>query len=115
MIGLQLVPVVLSLIVLGAHFYRAGNYFGVAVALGLLALLAVRRRWVARAIQVVLVLGAAEWIRTVVRLAAWRTEHGQPALRMTLILVAVALVTALSALIFETARMRRRYSCEPAP
>ena len=109
MIGLQLAPVVLSLIVLAAHFLRTGNILMVAVVLVLLGLLGVRRPWAARALQAALLIGAAEWVRTLAVLAAWRVQAGQPVRRMVLILGAVALATALSALTFRTARLRRRY------
>lgn len=109
MSALLLFPVVLSLLVLGAHFLRSGNLLLLLVVVVLLGLLAVRRRWAARTVQVALVLGAAEWVRTMVVLAAFRVQVGQPFRRMAFILGGVALVTALSALVFRTARLRRRY------
>jgi len=110
LVGLQLVPVVLSLLVLGAHFFRAGNMLLVGVVLLLLALLGVRRPWAARLVQVALVLGALEWVRTLVEIFAWRTKAGQPALRMAVILGCVTLVTAGSALVFGSDRLRRWYN-----
>ncbi len=109
MIGLHLVPVVLSLIVLGAHFMRGGDVIMVSVVLVFLGLLCVRRRWVAQLVQVALVLGAAEWVRTFIRLVAWRSEAGQPVLRLAIILGCVALLTLLSALAFRASRLRRWY------
>lgn len=109
MIALQLLPVVLSLLVLAAHFLRAGNLILVILCLALLGLLAVPRAWAARTVQAALLLGAVEWIWTLSRLASARAEAGEPALRMSLILGTVALVTGLSALLFHTARLRRRF------
>ena len=109
MIGLLLVPVVLSLVVLGAHFLRAGNLVLVALVLLLVPLLGVRRRWVAVLVQVVLVLGAVEWVRTIVQVAARRSEAGEPMLRMIVILGSVALVAAASALALGTGPLRRWY------
>ena len=109
MIGLLLVPVVLSLVVLGAHFLRAGNLVLVASVLLLVPLLGLRRRWVARLIQVVLVLGAAEWVRTILQVAARRSEAGEPMVRMIVILGSVALVAALSALALGMGPLRRWY------
>lgn len=48
------VPVVLSLVILGAHFLRYGNSIGVIGSLALIALLIVRRPWVAQLMQGVL-------------------------------------------------------------
>ena len=109
MIGLQLLPVALSLIVLGAHFLRSGNVVMVGMVVVLLGLLCVRRPWAARTVQLALVLGAVEWVRTLARLVAWRVQQGQPVLRLTLILGIVALCTGLSALVFRTARLRSWY------
>ena len=109
MIGLLLIPVVLSLVVLGAHFLRAGNLVLVALVLLLVPLLGVRRRWVAVLVQVVLVLGAVEWVRTIVQVAARRSEAGEPMLRMIVILGSVALVAALSAVALGLGPLRRWY------
>ena len=109
LIGLQLFPVVLSLIVLGAHFLRAGNLVMVAVVLVIMGLLCVRRRWTVYTVQAALLLGAVEWALTLVAQVAARMEAGQPVLRLALILGGVALVTALSALVFRTARLKRWY------
>ncbi|MBI3450129.1 MAG: hypothetical protein HY049_14595 [Acidobacteria bacterium] len=110
MIALQLLPVVLSLVVLGAHFLRAGDKVMVGALLAVLALLPVRRRWAARTVQVVLVLGAAEWVRTLARLVAERESAAKPVVRLSLILGGVALTTALSALVYRSARLRSWYA-----
>jgi len=102
-------PIVLSLVVLGAHFLRSGNPVGVVGILGLLPLLAIRRAWVARLTQVVLILGALEWLRTIVLLARWRSENEQPVLRMAVILAAVAAVAFGSALLFQTSAVGKFY------
>lgn len=109
MTPLLLAPAVLSLLVLGAHFLRSGNLLLVLVVLVLLGLLTVRRPLAARAVQVALLLGTLEWVRTLVVLMSWRLQAGQSARRMVIILGCVALVTALSALPFRSARLRRRY------
>lgn len=113
---MSFVPIVLSLLVLAAHFLRGGCLPLALGLVGLLALLAVRRPWVARLLQVVLTLGALEWLRTLVTLAMQRSEQGEPFLRMVLILGVVAGVTLASVLLFETAALRRFYrTAEDAP
>ena len=109
MTALQLLPVVLSLLVLGAHFFRAGSLIMVAAVLIVLGMLALRRRWAARVVQVALLLGAVEWVLTLTALYQERVAAGRPALRMSLILGGVAVLTALAALMFRTARLRNRY------
>ena len=103
------VPVILSLVILGAHFMRYGNSMGVVGALALIALLIVRRPWVARLMQVVLILGALEWVRTLYELAQVRAALGQPFTRMTIILGVVAAVTFCSALLFQSPALKKIY------
>lgn len=109
MTGLLYVPIVLSLVALGAHFLRYGNDLGVTVAVVLIGLLFLRRAWVARLVQVALVLGTIEWLWTMYTLVQMRAAHGAPATRMVLILGAVALVAFGSALLFQTKRLKRAY------
>ena len=103
------IPIVLSFVVLGAHFLRYGNSIGVFVALALTGLLFVRRPWVARLMQVMLVLGTLEWLRTMYELAQMRALHGQPYGRMLVILGIVATVTLCSALLFQSATLKKIY------
>lgn len=91
-------PVVLSALVLAAHFYRARSLALVAVSLVLPLLLVVGERWSARAVQAGLLLGALEWVRTLAFFASQRMEMGRPWGRLALILGVVAALTALSAL-----------------
>lgn len=94
---------------LAAHFYRAGLLPLAAAAALLPLLLLATRPWAARLMQVALALGAVEWLRTLAAFAAVRIGMGQPYLRLTAILVAVALFTAACALVFRHPRLRRRY------
>lgn len=103
------VPIVLSLLVLGAHFLRDANHFAVAVSLGLIGVLFVKRPAAARIVQFALVLGALEWTWTIYSLVQVRMAMGQPATRMVLILGTVAAVTALSAALFQTKALKQIY------
>jgi len=98
----------LALILLGAHFYRAAAWPLVLLCLVLVALLAWPRAWAARLVQAALLLGAAEWLWTALLLVQQRQALGLPWLRMSLILGAVALFTAASALVFRHAGLRSR-------
>jgi hypothetical protein len=117
--ALLLAPAALSFLVLGAHFLRAGQLALVALAVGLLALLFVRRRWARLTVQGALLLGAAEWVRTTLELTGERASMGRPYGRMVVILGAVAAVCVLSALLLLAPRARRwfggREPVEPAP
>jgi len=95
---LRLVPVLVSFLLLAAHFLRASQFVGVGVCLLLPFLLAVRSAWSAWTVRMALLLGGLEWVRTLAGVAAERRSLGEPWLRMALILGAVALVTWASVL-----------------
>jgi hypothetical protein len=107
---LRLLPVLISFLLLAAHHFRAGQTVVVVLLLSLLLLLLVRNSWVPRVIQLVLVLAAFEWLRTLIAIASVRMHTGEPWSRMAMILGAVALFTALSGLVFRTTALRARYS-----
>ena len=112
---LRLLPVLLSFLLLAAHFYRAGGEWLVAASLLLPFLLLVRRPWVPRAMQLALLLGAVEWLRTLWFIAQMRIGFDMPWVRMAIILGAVALFTALSGLVFLGKSLRDRYSVRIGP
>lgn len=108
---------VVSLLILAAHVFRAGSYallVLVLAVLALLALLAVRRRWAVRVVQVVLFLGAVEWLMTLAELAFWRAAAGQPVGRLVAILLPVAIFTVASAFVFRAAPLQRFYGLSRA-
>lgn len=106
---LQLLPVGLSAIVLAAHFLRAGIFPLVVVSLSLVALLFVRQPWAARAIQIGLLLGTSEWLRTLIVLVSFRMQSHEPFTRLAIIIGSVAAVTASSALMVQTQTLRRHF------
>jgi hypothetical protein len=110
----RLIPVVLSALVLGAHLLRAGWLPAAILAAAAPLLLLARGAWPARAVQLVLALGAVEWLRTLASLVDVRRSHQLPYLRLVAILGAVALVTAGSAALVESWRRARRRPAVPA-
>lgn len=121
MIVLQLLLVVFSFLLLAAHFLRAGAILMMLLTFGLLSLLFVRRPWAARVLQAWLLLGAVVWVLTAVMTAVERFGRGRPALRMLLIMAAVAGVTMLAAWTIQLGRLRRHFNLpqseatEPSP
>jgi len=99
---LRLLPVIFSMLLLGAHFYRAGHLLLASGALLSLGLLCIRRPQATWLMQGLLVAGAVEWLATAVRLVISRQDQGLPWLRLSLILGLVALCTLLSALSLST-------------
>lgn len=107
--ALRLLPVLLSFLLLAAHFYRAGQLLIAVGCLLLPLLLLVRRPWVPWLFQALLVLGALEWLRTLYVFAGMRMAFDQPWGRLAVILGTVAAFTALSGLVFLGTRLRSRY------
>ena len=106
----RLLPVVLSFLLLGAHFYRYGLVLPALACVAAPFLLFLRKPWVPRLFQVLLVLGALEWLRTLHLLAAMRIAWEQPWTRLAVILGTVALLTALSGLVFRSRKLAARYA-----
>lgn len=108
-------PVVLSALLLAAHFYRSRSLALVALSLAMPLLLLVRERWSARLVQAGLVLGALEWLRTLAFFAGQRMEVGRPWARLAVILGVVAAATALSALAVRVPARGARPEPEAGP
>jgi hypothetical protein len=110
--ALKLIPVILSFLLLAAHFYRAGIPVLSGFCVGVLFLLFLRKRWIPRLFQGLLILAALEWLRSLYYFAAMRIAWDQPWTRLAIILGAVALFTALSGLVFKNARLRTFYGLQ---
>lgn len=111
---LRLLPVFISFLLLAAHFLRSGQTIIVIALLLLPLLLLLRNAWVPRVIQLVLLLGAFEWLWTLYSVAQIRIGLGMPWMRMAIILGVVALFTVLSCLVFRTGALRKRFATAPA-
>ncbi|MHB8868129.1 MAG: DUF6508 domain-containing protein [Thermoleophilia bacterium] len=107
--GPVLAVAIVALLLLSAHFLRSYAFPLVVLFLLLPWLLAVRRTWAVRVVQVALLFGAFEWITTTVGTLGERRVTGEPAGRMLLIMGGVTGFTLLAALLLETAGVRRRY------
>ena len=106
----KLIPVILSFLLLGAHFYRAKLLAFAILILVLMFFLIIREKWVARLSQAVLFIGALEWVRTLLSLVEMRQAVGMSWTRLAMILGIVALFTGLSALVFEIRSLKNRYT-----
>jgi len=108
----RLLPVIFSFGLLAAHFSRANMFPLVLVSLALPFLLLIKRAWAARSIQVLLLLGAAEWIRSMFGYIEVRKSIGEDWTRLAIILGAVALLTACAGLVFRGKALKKRYELE---
>jgi hypothetical protein len=106
---------VIALALLGASFLRAGSLPMVAGCAVLVLLLAWPRWWVARLVQLALVAATLRWIWLTWVIAGMRAAAGAPAARLVAILGAVALLTLLAALVFQSRRLQHYYGLGPTP
>jgi len=96
----------LALLLLAAHFFRAGLIPLTALCVVLVALVFIRATWTVRTLQIVLALGTLEWLRTAWFFATARAAQGQPYGRLLAILGAVTAVTALAAWLLSSNPVR---------
>jgi len=111
----RLLPVLLSFGLLAAHFSRADLFPLVILSLLIPFLLLIRKAWVARSIQVLLLLGAVEWIRAMFEYIEIRKLIGDDWTRLAIILVTVAVLTACAGLVFRGKSLRKRYQIGKSP
>ena len=91
-----LLPGVLAVLLLGAHYFRQSDDGMVVFCLACLGLLLRRRTWGGLAFAWVLFFGAWEWAATAQRLVGMRLAMGEPFVRGAGILAGVAVFTLLA-------------------
>lgn len=97
MFVLRRLPALFALLMLGAHFLRAGQTPLVLLALVLLVPLFIPRPWAQASVRWPLALGALVWLGTLAGSVRQRLAFDEPWLRLALILGAVAAFTAWAA------------------
>jgi hypothetical protein len=107
--GGRLMMILGNMVGLDPNSLSGGHYVLVAACVLMPLLLLVRRPWVPLVMQLGLLLGSLEWIRTLMAISAMRQMTGAPVGRMMAILAGVALFTGASALVFLMPSLRRRY------
>ena len=111
---LFLMPTVVALLTLAAHFARYSFYPLSLVLVLMLGLLLIPRRWVSRTMQVVLCLAVLEWTTVLYDVAQQRAMDGRDARKSGVILGGTAAFTLLAAALYQTPRLRRRYATREA-
>ena len=106
---ITILPVIISALLIGAHFLRSMHYIVVISCMALPLVLIVRHPVSVRIVQAGLVLATIEWIRTTIVLASMRAEMGLPWMRLVIILGIVACFTFSSVFVFFTKTLKERY------
>lgn len=110
MFALALTTATLSMLLLAAHFLRRGDVLLCVALLGVAGLLLFqRRRWVLRAVQVLLGLAAIRWALVTNDLVRQRVAEGGEAGRLAAILGAVIALNVLAALLLGVRAVTARY------
>ncbi len=99
MTAVKIIMVIISSLLIGAHFFRWGYYPLVIVSLLFPLLLALRRPWATGVLQLLLLLAGIEWIRTLIMLVSERRTAGMQWTRLSVILGSVAAFTIVSAIV----------------
>ena len=105
----RIIPVILSFLLLAAHFQRIYMDILSYVILLILLILIYKKPISVRIIQGVLILGAIEWIRIIFVYSAQRIEHGESWVRLAIILGVVALFTLASTMVFRNRKLKEIY------
>lgn len=105
MIILRIFPVILSIILMAAHFSRADQTIPAIISLIFPLFLLIKKRIIIRLFQVVLILGGAEWVRSMFSYIEVRKSVGDDYMRLAVILSAVAIFTAASGLFLQNKKI----------
>lgn len=105
-----LLPAIISLLVLAAHFLRYGNLIVIGIIIFLLLLLFIKHKISARIVQLGLLLATVEWVDTAYMLVSYRMHYDMPLIRLSIIMGFVILFTFASIFIFRTKTLRERYA-----
>lgn len=109
MILIRLFPVILSFLILAAHFSRINQSLLGLFALAFPFLLLIKKAWIPKLVQITLLLGSFEWIRSMYFYIEAYEQTGKSWTRLALIIGGVALFTALSALVFKIKSVKNKY------
>lgn len=110
-----LIPVIISVILIGAHFLRSGNVLIPILSLLLVMALCIREPLVARTVQFVLLLATAEWIHAAYVLISTRVDAGLPWTKLGIILGSVGALSLASIGLFLTKTLKEMYHLSDAP
>ncbi len=112
MIFVRLFPVIFSMMLFAAHFLRFSGLPTATVSLLLLLTLFIRRPWVLRFWQVVMLFATLMWIDTTFNLVHQRVEMGTPWGRLAIIMGVVIAFTVFSGIWLENKKIKSFYHKE---
>jgi NADH:ubiquinone oxidoreductase subunit 6 (subunit J) len=105
-------PLLLTALLLGAHFLRNGNLILTLFCLLAPLLLLIKKQWSWLMLQVLIYLGAFIWLNTTIAIIQQRILWGQPWDRVLLIMGTVILFTIWAGLLLNSQKIKPRYHNE---
>lgn len=108
----RIVAYAFTIILLAAHFSRAGMDALSALVILLPFLLFIKRPWVIQLLQTVAFLGVVAWLYSAYQYVQIRIANGDDWLRLLIILGAVALYTLWSGVFLRSGVMLEKYGLE---
>jgi type VI protein secretion system component VasK len=106
---LRIILIVISYLLLAAHFSRHDNTSLMIFCLLIPFLLLIKKRWVLIVIQSFCYLGALVWIQTTYLLVLERINLEESWIRLLIILSFVAILTIVSGVLLNSAVIKRKY------
>ncbi len=93
----------------GAHFFRSGNYLLVLLCLAAPLLFFYKNGWSLVLLQLAAYWASAIWLSAALELVQFRQQTGRPWTAAAVILGTVALLTLLAGLLLNSRCLRERY------
>ena len=101
--------IIITSLILSAHFLRDSNLLLTLVYILLPFVLMIKKRLALLLVQGMAYAGGIIWINTLIKIAQRRISYGEPWIRMAVILGAVALFTILAGLLLNSSKVKEQY------
>ncbi|MCX6081142.1 MAG: hypothetical protein NTW32_16555 [Chloroflexi bacterium] len=106
---IRIFPLILSAVLIAAHFLRSAGLLPVLFCLGAPLLLLIKRRWSLAILQFLSVVAALIWLAALSGIIQERVIEGRSWLASGIILGLVALFTLFSGWLLSTPQIKNRY------
>jgi len=106
---LQFLMIVISFLMISAHFYRANNHYLAYFLILVPFFLIIRKKYIVRFTQIILFLSSIEWWIVIYKIINIRRMYNMPWIRFSLIMSLVAVFTLLSIVVLESKIMKKIY------
>jgi len=100
---------VIAASLMGAHFFRMGNFVVLGLCLATPLLFFYKSRWSLFLLQLAAYCATASWLGTAVQLVQFRQQIDRPWTAAAIILSSVALFTLMTGVLLNARSMRERY------